>query len=241
MGLEANGFVSALIDGDGAIFHDYLYKAASDSGADAAQELHNKIRDHVAECYPDRNSSGYDIMVQMFYNMEGLSHKLKSVGIFKNPNEVAPFARAFSLNKSLFSSIDVGSGKERADHKVRGNPTYPLSSRGVAINTAPTPAQAAPSNLPKTTTPNPSDNSSWVTVGKGAPKTINIAAKKAPARKFILLNANDECIDAPLPRADPAATTRLLERVRHKKVCNNYHLKASVMLEDTATMIMANA
>jgi hypothetical protein len=36
---------------------------------------------------------------------------------------MAPFARAFSLNKSLFSFIDVGSGKERADHKVRGEPT----------------------------------------------------------------------------------------------------------------------
>jgi hypothetical protein len=62
-------------------------------------------------------------MVQIFYNMEGLSHKLRSSGIFKNPNEMAPFARAFSLNKSLFSFIDVGSGKERADHKVRGEPT----------------------------------------------------------------------------------------------------------------------
>lgn len=59
-------------------------------------------------------------MVQIFYNMEGLSHKLKSVGVLKNPNEMAAFARAFSLNKALFSFIDVGSGKERADHKVRG-------------------------------------------------------------------------------------------------------------------------
>ncbi|KAI4737518.1 hypothetical protein E4T50_11985 [Aureobasidium sp. EXF-12298] len=323
MGLEANGFVLALIDGDGAIFHDYLYKAGSDGGADAAQELHNKIRDHVAECYPDRNTSGYDIMVQIFYNMEGLSHKLKSLGIFKNPNEMAPFARAFSLNKSLFSFIDVGSGKERADHKVRETlrlflpnmqckhvifggchdngylptldpykrdqnmaprislletlpiqpgfkqlgfkvvqfptvfrseplpersiipsfvpsavqsnatpqPNSALSSRsnslatsGVPINPSPTPAQAAASTLPKSTTPNPSDSSSWANVGKGAPKTINIAAKKTPARKYIVLNANDERIDPPLPRADPAATTRLLERVRHKKVCNNYHL-----------------
>ncbi|KAG9560229.1 hypothetical protein KCU77_g17994, partial [Aureobasidium melanogenum] len=61
MGLVSNGFVLALIDGDGAIFHDYLYKAGSDGGADAAQELYNKIREHVAECYPDRNTSGYDI------------------------------------------------------------------------------------------------------------------------------------------------------------------------------------
>ena len=66
-------------------------------------------------------------MVQIFYNMEGLSHKLKSVGIFRNPNEMAPFARAFSLNKSLFSFIDVGSGKERADHKVRGEVTFTFS------------------------------------------------------------------------------------------------------------------
>jgi hypothetical protein len=59
-------------------------------------------------------------MVQIFYNMEGLSHKLRSLGIFKNTNEMAPFARAFSLNKALFNFVDVGSGKERADHKVRG-------------------------------------------------------------------------------------------------------------------------
>jgi hypothetical protein len=99
-----------------------------------------------------------------------------------------------------------------------------LATSGVPINPSPTPAQAAASTLPKSTTPNPSDSSSWANVGKGAPKTINIAAKKTPARKYIVLNANDERIDPPLPRADPAATTRLLERVRHKKVCNNYHL-----------------
>ena len=274
-------------------------------------------------------------MVQIFYNMEGLSHKLRSSGIFKNPNEMAPFARAFSLNKSLFSFIDVGSGKERADHKVRGmsthlfatgvgilltatsetlrlflpnmqckhvifggchdngylptldpykrdqntaprislletlpiqpgftqlgfkvvqfpkvfrsdplpdRPTIPifvpsatagaqpssvLSSRSnsIAVNgVAPTPAQAAAANLPKAATPVSSDSSSWATVGKGAPKTINIASKKAANRKFILLNAYDERLDSVLPRADFAATNRLSERVKHKKVCNNYHL-----------------
>ncbi|KAI5202680.1 hypothetical protein E4T38_05446 [Aureobasidium subglaciale] len=322
-GQEASGFVLALIDGDGAIFHDYLYKAGSDGGADAAQELHDQIRAHVAECYPDRNTSGYDIMVQIFYNMEGLSHKLKSLGIFKNPNEMAPFARAFSLNKSLFSFIDVGSGKERADHKVRETlrlflpnmqckhvifggchdngylptldpykrdqntaprislletlPIQPgftqlgfkvvqfptvfrseplpdksaipaffspvvqntaatqstsaLSSRsnsfatgGASVNTAPTPVQAVTSNAVQAATSNPSGDSSWATVGKNAPKTINIAAKKAPARKFILLNAYDERLDSILPKADQAATTRFTERVRTKKVCNNYHL-----------------
>lgn len=52
--------------------------------------------------------------------MEGLSHKLRALGVLKNPNEMAPFARAFGLNQPLFNFIDVGSGKERADYKVRG-------------------------------------------------------------------------------------------------------------------------
>jgi hypothetical protein len=62
--------------------------------------------------------------------MEGLSHKLRSLGILKTPNEMAPFARAFSLNKSLFSLLDVGSGKERADHKVRGKSAYYFAQAG---------------------------------------------------------------------------------------------------------------
>jgi hypothetical protein len=52
------------------------------------------------------------------------------LGIFKNPNEMAPFARAFSLNKSLFSMIDVGSGRERADHKVRGKSAFDFAHTG---------------------------------------------------------------------------------------------------------------
>lgn len=36
-----------------------------------------------------------------------------------NPNEVFAFGRAFGLAQPLFSFIDVGAGKERADHKIR--------------------------------------------------------------------------------------------------------------------------
>jgi hypothetical protein len=99
-----------------------------------------------------------------------------------------------------------------------------LATNGVSNNATPTSAQAVAANLPKAATPIPSEGSSWATVGKGAPKTINIAGKKAANRKFIILNAYDERLDSALPRADPAATIRLSERVKHKKVCNNYHL-----------------
>ncbi|KAF1350901.1 hypothetical protein BDV97DRAFT_397882 [Delphinella strobiligena] len=115
---DTNPFVLVLIDGDGAIFHDHLYKGA-DGGAEAAYNLLVDIKTHLNQLYPDVNTSNWSIMVQYYYNMEGLSHKLRALGVLKNPNEMAPFARAFGLNQPLFNFIDVGSGKERADYKVR--------------------------------------------------------------------------------------------------------------------------
>jgi hypothetical protein len=88
--------------------------------------------------------------------------------------------------------------------------------------------------IPKSTSPAPSSDSAssgtWATVGKGLStgKTINIASKKAPPRRFVLLNVYDERLDAELPRSDPSAFKRLTERLENEgKLCNNYHLRGS--------------
>lgn len=88
--------------------------------------------------------------------------------------------------------------------------------------------KAAPPPL-KPSSPAPSTESagsSWATVGKATPGTnINIAPRKAPLRRFILLNAYDERLDPDIPRVEPAAQQRLFDRIkRNGKVCNNYHL-----------------
>lgn len=71
-------------------------------------------------------------MVQIYCNFDGLSRKLAQVGILKSPGELYQFARAFSLSQPLFSFVDVGSGKERADHKVKGKSRHTLSpGRGI--------------------------------------------------------------------------------------------------------------
>jgi hypothetical protein len=49
-----------------------------------------------------------------------LAKKLAGCGIAKSPTEVWNFCRAFTLNQPLFDIVDVGMGKERADHKIRG-------------------------------------------------------------------------------------------------------------------------
>jgi len=108
-----------LIDGDGAVFQDSLYQAAAEGGADAAQELHQEIKRHVAATYPHENTSAWAILVNIFCNVEGLMAKLRSVGVLKHAQDFHQFTRAFGLNQPLFNIIDVGSGKERADYKLR--------------------------------------------------------------------------------------------------------------------------
>ncbi|KAF1961397.1 hypothetical protein CC80DRAFT_488687 [Byssothecium circinans] len=116
--LENNAFVLALIDGDGVIFHDALLQAAgSDGGSEAASRLQHAIRDHIASLY--HNSGNWPIMVQIYVSLDKLAQKLASVGMLRHPSELRSFAQCFSVNQPLFSIVDVGHGKERADHKIK--------------------------------------------------------------------------------------------------------------------------
>ncbi|CAO2648523.1 Nn.00g077900.m01.CDS01 [Neocucurbitaria sp. VM-36] len=116
--LESSSFVLALIDGDGAIFQDALLQAAvGDGGSEAASRLHHAIRNHLATIYS--NSDNWSIMVQIYLSLDKLAMKLAQVGLLRSPQELRAFAQRFSVNQPLFSIIDVGQGKERADHKIK--------------------------------------------------------------------------------------------------------------------------
>ncbi|KAF2826204.1 hypothetical protein CC86DRAFT_350727 [Ophiobolus disseminans] len=116
--LEASSFVLALIDGDGAIFQDVLLQAAGgDGGSEAASRLYHAIRNHVASLHS--NSGSWPIMVQIYLSLDKLAMKLAQVGLLRSPTELRAFAQRFSVNQPLFSIIDVGQGKERADHKIK--------------------------------------------------------------------------------------------------------------------------
>ncbi|KAF2139644.1 uncharacterized protein K452DRAFT_289641 [Aplosporella prunicola CBS 121167] len=115
---DHNPFVLVLIDGDGAIFQDAFLKAGADGGSEAASKLMVEIKNHILDVYEGQAGS-WNIIVHIYANLEGLGRKLASVGILRSPQELHTFSRAFSLNQSLFNFIDVGSGKERADHKIK--------------------------------------------------------------------------------------------------------------------------
>lgn len=116
---ESNPFVFVAIDGDGAIFQDKFLKAGADGGAEAAEQLHARVRRHIATLYPDDNTQDWSIVVHVILNVEGLSKALQSCGIIRSVADLQAFGRTFASTQPLFSFIDVGYGKEQADHKIR--------------------------------------------------------------------------------------------------------------------------
>ncbi|KAL2753291.1 hypothetical protein ACRALDRAFT_1083047 [Sodiomyces alcalophilus JCM 7366] len=108
--------------GDGAVFNDNLIAKGAEGGAEAAYLLQSEIKSYIKNAYPQTNTGDWNIIVQVILNLDGLAKKLHSCGIApktpENPT-LAAFARAFGRSQPLFSFVDVGSGKESADHKIR--------------------------------------------------------------------------------------------------------------------------
>jgi hypothetical protein len=111
-------FVLALIDGDGVLFNDVLLKAGKAGGSEAASKLRLEIKNYVASKVD--NTGDFDVIVNIYLNLTGLATKLTLCGIIEKPNDLRVWMNAFSINQSLFNFIDVGDGKERADHKLKG-------------------------------------------------------------------------------------------------------------------------
>ena len=95
-----------------------LQAADGHGGSEAASRLQQSIRDHVAKFYD--NSNNWPIVVHIYVSLDKLSQKLAQVHLLQNQYDFRLFAQAFGVNQPLFSIIDVGQGKERADHRIKG-------------------------------------------------------------------------------------------------------------------------
>jgi len=99
------------------IFNDALLQAGPDGGAEAASKLHEEITKHIESKIDDTNH--FDIVVQLYCNFIGLANKLTNCGILERPADLRAWIHSFNYNQGLFNFIDVGEGKERADHKIK--------------------------------------------------------------------------------------------------------------------------
>ena len=116
-GAESNCFIQVLIDGDGSYFLEDFLQKGEKGGADAAAELYTTIRQHVDTLYP-----GLDlpIIVHIYANLGGLSSLYVRNGVLPMQSHLFAFARGFNSSQDMFNLVDVGTGKEGADHKIRG-------------------------------------------------------------------------------------------------------------------------
>ena len=81
--------------------------------------LHTAIKEDLLKI-PDCVGVDVPVMVFIFVNFEGVAQVLKSRGVIRNVADFRAFTQSFALNQCLFNFIDVGFGKEKADHKIKG-------------------------------------------------------------------------------------------------------------------------
>ncbi|KAL8649552.1 MAG: hypothetical protein Q9226_005528 [Calogaya cf. arnoldii] len=113
------GFVLVLIDadGDGYIFHDNFLNKNEEGGRLAADELSAQVKQHINSLNLDAENT--DVIVRAYANVRGLGKACVKNNLMKSTADLGLFANGFTGRHPLFDFVDVGLGKERADHKIR--------------------------------------------------------------------------------------------------------------------------
>lgn len=102
-------------------FEDELLKKGAEGGGVAAAMLENDIKETLRSKFPEQPTASWNIITYVFLNADGLAGVLLRCGILDHEakEQLAEFGHAFGRANPLFNFIDVGNGKERADHKAR--------------------------------------------------------------------------------------------------------------------------
>ncbi|KAL8785600.1 MAG: hypothetical protein Q9213_003254 [Squamulea squamosa] len=93
-----------------------------EGGLEAADELSNRVKDHLIDLNIDVN--GTDIIVRAYANIGGLAQACTTKGGMTKLASLGSFVKGFNGRRALFDFVDVGGGKERADHKIRESLTF---------------------------------------------------------------------------------------------------------------------
>ncbi|QIW95473.1 hypothetical protein AMS68_000991 [Peltaster fructicola] len=115
---DAGHAIAVILDGDGALFNDNLYAKGRDGGAEAAFQVRTYIREKLRAQFPDMNTYSWQLNVSLVLSLQGLAKKLLACNIISRLDQLTDFGHGW-VSQPLFTFTDVGSGKERADHKIR--------------------------------------------------------------------------------------------------------------------------
>lgn len=99
-------------------FEEKYLSQAAEGGFKAAQDLKAALRKYLITV--SANFVAMPIMLRAYASLDGLSTALKRAGMIAEAGNLPLFARGFSQADALFDFVFVGSGKESADHKIKG-------------------------------------------------------------------------------------------------------------------------
>lgn len=100
-------------------FKDAYYNDV-EGGRNAALDLEAAVREHLKRSHPELSS--VPIMIKAFANADGLAQLLTRAKLTRGPGSLTSFAKGFSQARDASDFILVGSGKDRADEKIKGYP-----------------------------------------------------------------------------------------------------------------------
>ncbi|QGA21588.1 hypothetical protein EYB26_009299 [Talaromyces marneffei] len=115
--IKKDPFVTVLVDGDGAIFRNEFYDNPAHGAQKASVALQQEVRSHLKKTQLDADD--VPILVRIFANLHGLAGKMRSLDIIESDKDMRIFAEYFNKSRAEFDMVDVGSGKENADAKMR--------------------------------------------------------------------------------------------------------------------------
>jgi hypothetical protein len=100
-------------------FKDEYYSDV-EGGRKAALDLRDSVQKYLKQLRPTGELSRLPIIIKAFANSEGLSQLLMRTKIIEPPFSLGDFAKGFSQAFDTSDFILVGSGKDRADGKIKG-------------------------------------------------------------------------------------------------------------------------
>ncbi|KAL8639814.1 MAG: hypothetical protein Q9226_008823, partial [Calogaya cf. arnoldii] len=99
-------------------FHDHFLNKNEVGGRLAVDELLAQVKQYNNNLNLDAENT--DVVVRAFANVRGLGKACVKNNLMKSTADLGLFANGFTGRHPLFDFVDVGLGKERADHKIRG-------------------------------------------------------------------------------------------------------------------------
>lgn len=109
--------IVCLIDGDGTVFSSELIAQGQEGGRLAAKQLSESVHFHL-----QASANPCHLWTYVFFNKRGLMDTFARAGAtFREAREhFDDFIQGFNQSSERFVMVDVGTGKEAADAKIKG-------------------------------------------------------------------------------------------------------------------------